>query len=204
MIRPNGIHHSSLQTDFFKKTEVDNSPPGAYTSLLDVPPVKGGGAHHSQIIFECVIYLVVHDMGYRGTSLIRDPPLSGPYGRTLPRVLWWSWGGGAASHERGTPVGDLLVYLTLAVAFQVQVFSISLNVSLGNWPSIHCCLCDQRFHFCFEKFHSRLLSRWAALLKGCATAKGVAATAPKHQRISQHTRGFPRRALRGGISKVNS
>ena len=29
---------------------------------------------------------------YRGTSLIRNTPLLGPYGRTLPRVLWWSEG----------------------------------------------------------------------------------------------------------------
>ena len=27
---------------------------------------------------------------YRGTSLIRTPPLLGPYSRTMPRVLWWS------------------------------------------------------------------------------------------------------------------
>ena len=31
---------------------------------------------------------------YRGTSLIRNTPLLGPYSRTKPRVLWWSWGGG--------------------------------------------------------------------------------------------------------------
>ena len=29
----------------------------------------------------------------------------GPYSRTMPRVLWWSSGGGAVSSERGTPVG---------------------------------------------------------------------------------------------------
>ena len=31
---------------------------------------------------------------YRGTSLIRNHPLVGPYGRTMPRVLGWSKGGG--------------------------------------------------------------------------------------------------------------
>ena len=31
---------------------------------------------------------------YRGASLIRNPPLLGPYSRTIPRVLWWSQGGG--------------------------------------------------------------------------------------------------------------
>ena len=29
---------------------------------------------------------------------------------------------------------------------------------------IHCYLSQKRFHICFETFHSRLLSRWAALL----------------------------------------
>ena len=31
---------------------------------------------------------------YRGTSLIRNNPLLGPYSTTIPRVLWQSWGGG--------------------------------------------------------------------------------------------------------------
>ena len=31
---------------------------------------------------------------YRGTSLIRNSPLLGPYSRTVPRALWWPWGGG--------------------------------------------------------------------------------------------------------------
>ena len=31
---------------------------------------------------------------YRGTSLIRNNPTLGPYSRTIPRVLWWSGGGG--------------------------------------------------------------------------------------------------------------
>ena len=33
-------------------------------------------------------------MHYRGTSLIRNSPLLGSYSNTVPRVLWWSWGGG--------------------------------------------------------------------------------------------------------------
>jgi len=36
---------------------------------------------------------------YRGTSLIRNTPLLGPYRSTIPRVLWWSVRGGA---YRGT------------------------------------------------------------------------------------------------------
>ena len=31
---------------------------------------------------------------YRGTSLIRNTSLLGPYSRTIPRLSWWSWGGG--------------------------------------------------------------------------------------------------------------
>ena len=31
---------------------------------------------------------------HRSTSLIRTPPLLGPYSRTIPRVLRWSWGEG--------------------------------------------------------------------------------------------------------------
>ena len=41
---------------------------------------------------------------YRGTSLIRNTPLLGPYSGIIPRVLWWSYGGWAVSYERGTPV----------------------------------------------------------------------------------------------------
>ena len=42
---------------------------------------------------------------YRGTSLITNYPLLGPYSRTVSKVMWWSEGrGGAVSHERGTPV----------------------------------------------------------------------------------------------------
>jgi len=65
---------------------------------------------------------------YRGTSLIRNTPLVGPYSRTIPRVIWWSFlplsslpvphaaplsarlqgylaHEGGDSYERGTPVG---------------------------------------------------------------------------------------------------
>ena len=31
---------------------------------------------------------------YRGTSPIRNSAPLGPYSRTMPRSLWWSWGGG--------------------------------------------------------------------------------------------------------------
>ena len=41
---------------------------------------------------------------YRGTLLMRNFHSLGPYRRPLPRALRWSWGGGAVSYERGTPV----------------------------------------------------------------------------------------------------
>ena len=39
-------------------------------------------------------YLASVHRGYRGTSPIRNTPLLGPYSRTLPRVINWSYGGG--------------------------------------------------------------------------------------------------------------
>ena len=30
---------------------------------------------------------------YRGTSLMRNNAPLGPYSMTMPRALWWSWGG---------------------------------------------------------------------------------------------------------------
>jgi len=41
---------------------------------------------------------------YRGTSLIRNCRAIGPCSRTMPRALSWSYGGGAVSYERGSPV----------------------------------------------------------------------------------------------------
>jgi len=34
-----------------------------------------------------------HEIKYRGTSLMRNCPPLGPYSRTMPRALRWSWGG---------------------------------------------------------------------------------------------------------------
>ena len=48
---------------------------------------------------------LVQALPYRGTSFIRNDLLLGPYSRTIPRVLWWSLGGGAVLYERGPPVG---------------------------------------------------------------------------------------------------
>ena len=41
-------------------------------------------------------------VAYRGTSLIRNTPLPGPYSRTVPRLPWRSWKGGGGSFERGS------------------------------------------------------------------------------------------------------
>ena len=47
---------------------------------------------------------------YRGTSLIKHPPPLGLDGRLVPRALWWPWGVGAVSYERGTPVASTVLY----------------------------------------------------------------------------------------------
>ena len=41
---------------------------------------------------------------YRGTLLIRHTPLLGPYRRTIPRALWWSWGGGQFLVSEASPL----------------------------------------------------------------------------------------------------
>ena len=49
------------------------------------------------------------NMSPTGTGVPKErTPLLGPYSRTIPRVLWWSCGGGAVSYERGTPVARSL------------------------------------------------------------------------------------------------
>jgi len=45
-----------------------------------------------------------------------------------------------------------------------SVWRLALMVPPDRCQVICCYLSYQRFHFCFETFHSRLLSRWAALL----------------------------------------
>jgi len=46
-----------------------------------------------------------------------------------------------------------------------SVFESSASVYLAR-PVTHCYLSSQRLHFFFETFHSRLVSRWAALFEG--------------------------------------
>ena len=49
---------------------------------------EGDAACHARIV------LPACRLQYRGTSLIRNCPSLGPYGRPLPRALWWSCGRG--------------------------------------------------------------------------------------------------------------
>ena len=48
---------------------------------------------------------------YRGTSLIRNSPRLGPYSRTIPRVVRWSWGGGCFLCARYPCIGRAPLYL---------------------------------------------------------------------------------------------
>ena len=48
------------------------------------PPPAAGLAKVLPFLFE----------GYRGTSLIRNCLLLGPYNKPVPRVIWWSLGVG--------------------------------------------------------------------------------------------------------------
>ena len=48
---------------------------------------------------------------YRGTSLVRNRTPHRPYCRPVLRALWLSWGWGAASFERCTPVTPPCRYL---------------------------------------------------------------------------------------------
>ena len=50
---------------------------------------EGGGRLDNQSLG--VLY---SSKGYRGTSLIRNRPIPGPYSRPMPRALWWSRGVG--------------------------------------------------------------------------------------------------------------
>ena len=66
------------------------------------PPRVGGHRHHRGLLARVVIreplYNVLRQPSppsrvYRGTSLVTNTPPAGPYGNSMPRVLWWSWGG---------------------------------------------------------------------------------------------------------------
>jgi len=46
-----------------------------------------------------MLFHLVPRRAYRGTSLIRNRHPVGPYSRTMPRLLWRSWGGGVLMSE---------------------------------------------------------------------------------------------------------
>jgi hypothetical protein len=54
--------------------------------------------------------------GYRNTSLIAKCHHVGPYSRTIHRLLWRSYGEGAVSFERGTPVHEPKAFTASAEA----------------------------------------------------------------------------------------
>ena len=50
--------------------------------------------------------MLMSQVPLQGYLAHKKHPLLGPYSRNIPKVLWWSWVGGAVSYERGTPVGS--------------------------------------------------------------------------------------------------
>ena len=60
-------------------------------SLVPLGKPRGDGApcHVAELLTRIQV-----EEAYRGTSPVRNTPLLGPYSKTIPRVLWWSYGGG--------------------------------------------------------------------------------------------------------------
>jgi len=58
-------------------------------------PVRPGAAGYSYVEVLSMRYKSVNFRAkkYKGTSLIRNSAPLGPYSGTMPRALWWSWGG---------------------------------------------------------------------------------------------------------------
>ena len=56
------------------------------------------------IVVQTYMSLATSPAWYRGTLLTRKRTFLGPYRGPVPRVLGWSYGGGAVSYGRGTPV----------------------------------------------------------------------------------------------------
>ena len=78
---------------------------------------------------------------YRGTSLIRNTPLLGPYSKTIPRGKWWSWGGGAVSHERGTPVDSPLQHRDVTTSScMASILRNATGLNTKNAPASSFCV----------------------------------------------------------------
>ena len=72
-------------------------------NLHEIVPSYERAGHLSRERLQTACYLSAQRR-YRGTSLMKKRPPLGPYRRAMPRALWWSYGGGVLSDERGTPV----------------------------------------------------------------------------------------------------
>ena len=81
-----------------------NASIGAYTSIGMLRYIKIEGLKTIRSKVLCLDQVAEQSAGCRGTSLIRNTPLLGPYSGPITRVVWWSYGRGAVSYERGTPV----------------------------------------------------------------------------------------------------
>ena len=76
---------------------------------------------------------------YRGTSLIRNSSVLGPYSRAVSRALWWPVGRGRGSYERGTPVPESLQHAQFLLQKRVRgpIKSTWGSIPLtkeGTWP----------------------------------------------------------------------
>jgi len=87
--------HSGLKINFLKK--ITRRPHGRQhrRDIGGFLPIRYRGHSKLRTLTAQRSYTRLRSIGplYRGTSLIRKTPLLGPYRRTIPRVLWWSWGG---------------------------------------------------------------------------------------------------------------
>ena len=73
---------------------------------------------------------------HRGTSLMRNTLLLGPYSGTIPRVLWCSFGRGGVSYEGGTPGGHI-IYRSFPVARELYYYQ----------PDRHACAPPKAFPY---------------------------------------------------------
>jgi hypothetical protein len=58
--------------------------------------------------------------GRRGTSLIRNCHLLGPYSRLMPRALWWSGGEGLFRMSEVPPVAGTMRMVGVAILLNVK------------------------------------------------------------------------------------
>jgi len=61
---------------------------------------------------------------YKGSSLTSKHPPLGPFRGPMPGALWWFWGGGGPSCERGAPVQN-----------RVAVTRVQIGLTWGSSPN---------------------------------------------------------------------